>query len=315
MGKVQPIRVYLLTGFLGAGKTTVLNRLLQLFRQERNIVIENEFGKVNIDTSLVSEKLDRMYELTSGCICCSLDQELFDVLNDVLLLEQRPHNLFIETTGIADAGSIVGMFHLPDVKKHFELVKTIAIADAENVIRRLEQVEETGKQLVAADLIVINKIHQLTVPELVVLQQQLQQINPLALITTSREGEISLRDLQAPNAAISKPSFAFRGVQQHKLNTVLFESAEAFDLNRLLFVLDFHFSVYPDQLYRIKGYVRIAGSEGRFLVQSTGKYLNIVPAGEWDGPPASVLVFIGRGLKTPAIQRILTPALQTGSLA
>jgi G3E family GTPase len=72
MDSVQkPIKVYVITGFLGAGKTTMLNRLLAAKKEERNVVIENEFGKVSIDTRLVSEKFNSIFELNNGCICCS----------------------------------------------------------------------------------------------------------------------------------------------------------------------------------------------------------------------------------------------------
>lgn len=309
MEKFKPIKVYLVTGFLGAGKTTLLNSLLQQFRHLQNIVIENEFGKVNIDASLVTEKLDQLYELTSGCICCSLDNELLEVLGSILQLPQRPDQLFIETTGIADAGNIIGMFQLPDVKKHFELVSTLCVVDAENVSTRLEQVQEVGKQISCADILIINKIKQLSVPALITLYQQLEAINPLAYITTSENGAVAVPELRLEEKRIKMPlSTAVSGKNAHKINTVLFESPQPFDLNMLVYVLDFYFNVYPDQLYRIKGYAYIKDEAEKFLVQSTGSYLSMAPAGVWEDTPASALVFIGKELKTATMQRILKPA-------
>lgn len=310
MKEDKPIKVYIVTGFLGAGKTTILNSLLSQFTGYQNVVIENEFGKVNIDAGLIVEKIDQLYELTSGCICCSLDNELMEVLGGILRSEQLPDHVFIETTGIADVGNIIGMFHTPDVKRHYTLVSTICIVDAENVFERLQQVPETGKQISCADMIIINKIKQLPVPQLIYLSQQLQQMNPLAFITTSENGTISLDDLQFPEKPLSQVPLPLVK-SPHKVNTVLFESLEAFDLNMLVYVLDFHCNVYPDQLYRIKGYIQVKDSPERMLVQSTGKYLNILPAGEWgDAKPSSTLVFIGKELKTATIQRILAPALR-----
>ncbi|MGO4292519.1 CobW family GTP-binding protein [Chitinophaga sp. RAB17] len=305
------IKVYILTGFLGAGKTTILNSLLSQFTGYRNIVIENEFGKVNIDAGLIDEKIDQLYELTSGCICCSLDNDLLDVLGGILRNEQRPDHVFIETTGIADVGNIIGMFHTPDVKRHYALVSTICIVDAENVFERLQQVPETGKQISCADVIIINKIKDLAVPLLIYLSQQLEQMNPLAFITTTHNGTVSLQDLQFPEKPLVPREPVPLVKSPHKVNTVLFESPEAFDLNMLVFVLDFHCNVYPDQLYRIKGYIQVKDSRERMLVQSTGKYLHILPAGEWgEEQPSSTLVFIGKELKTATIQRILAPALR-----
>jgi len=311
MKEVKPIKVYIITGFLGAGKTTILNSLLGQMKDYRNIVIENEFGKVNIDASLIAEKIDHLYELTSGCICCSLDNDLMEVLGSILRLETRPDHVFIETTGIADAGNIIGMFHMPDVKRHYILESTICIADAENVFERLQQVPETGKQIACADVIIINKIKHLAVPQLIFLSQQLEQMNPLAYITTSTDGTVAFNTLQFPEKPLV-PDVAMPPVKSpHKVNTVLFESTAAFDLNMLMFVLDFHCNAYPDQLYRIKGYIRVTGSNDRLLVQSTGRYLSILPAGHWEEEtPKSTLVFIGKELKTATIQRILAPALK-----
>jgi G3E family GTPase len=312
MDSAEHVKVYIMTGFLGAGKTTVLNSLLRQFAGYNNIVIENEFGKVNIDAGLITEKIDQLYELTSGCICCSLDNDLLEVLGNILQKEKRPDHVFIETTGIADVGNIIGMFHMPDVQRHYTLVSTICVVDAENIFERLQQVPETGKQLSCADVIIINKIKHLAVPQLIYLSQQLEQMNPLAFITTSEDGTVPLKELHFPEKPISAADSSATPVKHpHKVNTVLFDSPEAFDLNMLVFVLDFHFNAYPDQLYRIKGYIRVKDSPERMLVQSTGKYLHIQPAGEWGSTiPSSTLVFIGKELKTPTIQRILTPALR-----
>ncbi|MBS0028957.1 CobW family GTP-binding protein [Chitinophaga sp. 22321] len=311
MKEIKPIKVYILTGFLGAGKTTILNSLLSQLKNYRNIVIENEFGKVNIDAGLIAEKIDHLYELTSGCICCSLDNDLMEVLGSILRLETRPDHVFIETTGIADVGNIIGMFHIPDVKRHYSLASTICIADAENVFERLQQVPETGKQIACADVIIINKIKHLAVPQLIFLSQQLEQMNPLAYLTTSENGTVAFNTWQFPEKPLV-PGITIPPVKSpHKVNTVLFESPAAFDLNMLMFVLDFHCNAYPDQLYRIKGYIRVTGSNDRLLVQSTGKYLSILPAGDWgEEVPKSTLVFIGKELKTATIQRILAPALK-----
>ncbi|NML40585.1 GTP-binding protein [Chitinophaga sp. G-6-1-13] len=321
MQKDKPIKVYLLTGFLGAGKTTLLNSLLQQSQDYRNIVIENEFGKVNIDASLVAAQIENIYELTAGCICCSLDNELLEVLGGILRLEERPDQIFIETTGIADAGNIIGMFSLPDVKARFQLVSTICVADAENVEDRLGEVTEVGKQLSCADVIVLNKTKDLPVPEQVRLQALLENVNPLAYITTTADGQVALANMLPQErrvpAPVATPSAGDASCEvpaektPHKINNVLFESPQPFDLQMLAFVLELNFNVYTDQLYRIKGYVAVKDSPEKYLVQSTGNYLTIVPAGPWgDTPPSSTLVFIGKGLKTATIERILRPALR-----
>lgn len=111
----KKIKVYLLTGFRGAGKTTVLNGLLEAKKQEESIIIENEFGKVSIDAHLVKKEFCPVFEMNNGCICCCLDNELVDVLANILNAETQPDNLFIEASGVADPGGITALFRNQEV--------------------------------------------------------------------------------------------------------------------------------------------------------------------------------------------------------
>jgi len=83
------INLYVITGFLGAGKTKFLNHYLKHHATSKNLVIENEFRKVNIDSRLITEKIDEVVELTNGCICCSLDNELVEVLPSIKKLKVK----------------------------------------------------------------------------------------------------------------------------------------------------------------------------------------------------------------------------------
>jgi len=91
------INTYIITGFLGSGKTTLLNELIKLIPEQVGI-IENEFGKINIDSSLIEKKYDQLFELTNGCLCCSLNGELVTTLHEIIKSEAPIKNLFIETT-------------------------------------------------------------------------------------------------------------------------------------------------------------------------------------------------------------------------
>jgi len=149
------INLYIITGFLGAGKTTFLNHYLKHHATSKNLVIENEFGKVNIDSRLITEKIDEVVELTNGCICCSLDNELVEVLAKIIKNNDKPDNVFIETTGIADTGNIIGIIKSPEVKKYFDFKSSICIVDAENIEDRLLETFETAKQITVSDIIIV----------------------------------------------------------------------------------------------------------------------------------------------------------------
>jgi G3E family GTPase len=310
------INVFLITGFLGAGKTTVLNHLLKSVAEQRNVVIENEFGKASVDGKLITQSYNEMYELSNGCICCSLDEELYDVLSLLARSEQRAHNLFIETTGVADAGSVAAIFKREDISRVFDLRHVICIADAENVEDYLEEANETIRQLVAADLIVINKTGFVSAEYTIKLKDILSRVNPFAEVVFSSDGRIADGLLMAPGfekfPVAANTEEVLLGVNKHKIVTVTYRTENEFYKDYLLHTLNVSLMIHYRQIYRIKGFIKLENSSEKILLQSTGKRLTLESYGSWDVPnPVSELVFIGVGLQTPAVQRILRPAVKT----
>jgi G3E family GTPase len=309
------IDVYLLTGFLGAGKTTVLNHMLRMMQGRKNVVIENEFGKASVDGSLITRSYSEMYELSNGCICCSLDEELYDVLNMLAQSEERPNNLFIETTGVADAGAVAEIFKREDVGKVFRLRKVICIADAENVESYLSQTNETIRQLVAADLIVVNKTSFVSESYMETLAGLMQNANPFAEVVFSVDGNFDSNLLTSENAAEpgkSKPVGSNEGSLKHNITSVTYTTENEFYKEYLFHTLNVSLMLHYNQVYRIKGFIKLEGSNEKILLQSTGKRLTMESHGVWEEErPVSRLVFIGIGLQSPAIQRILRPAIKT----
>jgi len=315
MESQSSINVYLITGFLGAGKTTLLNHLLKSLEGTRNVVIENEFGKASIDGNLIAKQYSQLYELNNGCICCSLDEELYDVLNMLAFNEQRPDNLFIETTGVADAGTVAEIFKRDDVGKVFKLKKVICVTDAETVEDYITETEETIRQIVISDLIIVNKTGFVSPDYVTKLESLMASLNPFAEITLSADGKISLDALEGErvqkteNIAEINPNFTHTNV--HKIKTVTYKTENVFYRDYLMHTLNVSMMLHYKQIYRIKGFVKFEGSNDKILVQSTGKRLTFENYGTWeDEDSISELVFIGVGLETAAIQRILRPAIK-----
>jgi G3E family GTPase len=302
------IKVFILTGFLGAGKTTLLNSLLRQFEGQRNVVIENEFGKANIDAQLVESKVEAVRELTNGCICCSLDAELYEVLAELTLEDQPIDNLFVETTGIADAGGVAAMFQRRDVAAHYDLRKVVCVADAQLVEDYLNETEETQKQIVSADVLVINKINTVSPNYLSSLTSLLQGINPFATIVTTPTGDLPAKYLLLPSEP--RPLVEARVLarqHQHKINNVLYESDAYLSINALQHALSTTLFLYYHQVFRIKGFVKSMDKK-IYEVQSVGRSLFIKPVEKPDFVQ-NQLVFIGRQLQTDTIQRIMRQAV------
>jgi G3E family GTPase len=303
----KKISVYIITGFLGSGKTTLLNNLLHQFAAEKNVVIENEFGKINIDATLVKGTFETVYELTNGCICCSINNQLLETLSRIHTLENQPDNLFIETTGIADAGEIAANFTSLFIAEAFDLKKIITVVDAENLLFYKDSNSEVQKQIVAADTVVINKSGLVTTKILTDIKDFIQSVNPYSSTILSKDGSLDRMNLATKNSQKTvTPTTIYKSESVHKIKTMLYETDAFFDIQKLKYELFKNLYLYYHQIYRIKGYVLNAENEV-FLVQTTGKTVVITPSKK-QLILKSQLVFIGKELELKTIERLLKSA-------
>lgn len=197
------IPVTVITGFLGSGKTTLLNRILTEDHGKRIAVIENEFGEIDIDSSLVAveEELDPAAEqimmLNNGCLCCTVRDDLVQMLNKLYERRDKFDRVVIETTGLAQPAPIIQTFFLEDsVVDKMKLDGVVTMVDAKHVELRLNEekpdgvVNEAMEQIAFADRIVLNKTDLVSDEDLARLESRIRSINSLAHLQRAQKANV-----------------------------------------------------------------------------------------------------------------------------
>jgi G3E family GTPase len=191
----------ILTGFLGSGKTTLLKRVLAEAHGQKIAIIENEFGAENIDSDiLVSDTQEQIIQMSNGCICCTIREDLRATLTD--LAEKKRSGaldfdrVIIETTGIADPGPVAQTFFMDDaVAESYLLDAIVTLVDAKHAQTQLNERQEARRQIGFADQIFISKSELVTAAELDALQHRLLHMNPRAPQKTVHFGAVALTDV------------------------------------------------------------------------------------------------------------------------
>lgn len=182
----------ILTGFLGAGKTTLLNHILANQQGVKTAVLVNEFGEIGIDNDLIIATGDDMVELSNGCICCSINDELLEAVYRILDRPDPVDYLVVETTGLADPLPVAMTFLGSDLRDQTRLDSIITLVDAENFSDEILEGEVARAQVVYGDILLLNKCDLVSEQRLADVEGQLRAIKTDARILHSVKGDVSL---------------------------------------------------------------------------------------------------------------------------
>jgi G3E family GTPase len=187
------IPVTVLTGFLGAGKTTLVNRILSENHGKRIAVIENEFGEVGVDHELVIGADEEIFETSNGCICCTVRGDLIRILGQLRKRRDRFDSVLIETTGLADPGPVAQTFFIDDeLKEHYSLDAIVTLVDARHIEQELENSPIALEQIAFADVILLNKIDLVDAASLARIERRVRGISATAAVIHSRNADVPL---------------------------------------------------------------------------------------------------------------------------
>jgi G3E family GTPase len=300
------IPVTLLTGFLGSGKTTVLNRVLSESHGQRIAVIVNEFGELGVDGDLVSGASGDVVELANGCLCCATRGQLLKALGQVIAADPPPEAIVIETSGLADPFPVLSELAHSSLLDRVQVDGVITLVDCANFDRNLDSAEAAFQQIVAADLLLVNKIDLVdpSIPPLV--ERGIRVLNPAARVAQCVAGDVPLALLLGARVAArgeaGVPAALAEKGHHHDHGHGGFEAMAldppgALDPARL----SAWFEALPPDVFRAKGFVRLAGQDGLVAVSAVGTRHAFTPAPP--GASRARLVVIGLALDAAALAR------------
>ncbi len=304
------ISVTIITGFLGAGKTTFINQLLKQNPDTQFALVENEFGEVSIDTKLIKGvDASQMFELKQGCICCTISDEFELVLQELAELFPNVEHLLIETTGIADPASVIRPFFADEnLKEIYQYNGTICLVDAINFENSPEK-EITIKQIVVADLVLVSKLAYLSEIQVEALKTNLQKINPFAeidflgLVKTGFKasfGGLGVRNIDLnitdPLLQKQKTEFHFAGIStsHSNLSTKTLHFNQPINKEDFTRWLSYTLDIYKNEIYRVKGILCFENEPYEYILQGVGGSFEITEGDLILGVAKSTIVFIGR---------------------
>ncbi len=172
-------RVYLITGFLGSGKTTFLNRVISRFPKDQKLMIlMNEFGEIGVDGACIETDELEMMEISKGsifCVCVKTDfiKGLYEIANTI-----APDVLIIESTGVANPADLKKDLNLPLFKNHFRFTEQFCIVDARNFMDAFETFSSVEKQIASSTIFLINKVDQATPEAIEQIKEKIRGIHP-----------------------------------------------------------------------------------------------------------------------------------------
>ena len=311
----RKIPATLISGFLGAGKTTLVNHLINANADERIGVIVNEFGEVGIDGGLIIANDEVLIEITNGCVCCTVRTDLVAAVKDMLSrTDVALDRLIVETSGLADPAPVLQTFLAdPDIRERVELDSVITVVDAANFGTQLAD-EIVREQVAFADVVVLNKVDLVDAAALHALEQQIHGLNRTARVIGAHRSDVprelllGTRSFSLPNLLAIEPDLLDEGAHDHEhdmsIQSCAVVEAGALDPERFNRWINQLVQQRGSRLMRMKGILNFQSEPRRFHFHSVHMLLEASPGGAWRPGEnrENRFVFIGRDLDTAELR-------------
>ena len=266
------IPVTVVTGFLGAGKTTLIRRFLKSPEGQGTAVIVNEFGAVGIDDALVREAAETTVLLGNGCLCCITRTDLQVALRRLVFDRERGTappfaRVLIETSGLADPAPILQTFSTDRaLGGEFHIDVVLAVVDAVNGEAALADAAEARKQVILADRLIISKTDLATAATVEALTRHLQQLNPRAAIDIAVDGVLEPNRIIEP-ATRERSSFIAEAEHGDGIASFVLEGEDPIQWPAFSRAMETLIALRGPDLLRVKGLLNVTGCRGPVVVQ------------------------------------------------
>jgi G3E family GTPase len=323
--------VSIITGFLGSGKTTLINRLVKRPEMNRVAVIVNELGEIGIDNDLVETSSEQMMLLNSGCLCCTLRTDLQETLRELFIKRRNGEvidfeRVIVETTGIADPAPVMQTLMTDSLLlDQFRLDCVVTVVDTVNAGSALGSFSEAMKQIALADRLVLTKSDIAPAGQAEKLEQRLGEINPRAPVRRAVNGEIDpsflvdvglkrtqsrLEEVERWLGADEKGDHHHHehGGLEHAVTTFTLRFDRPFSWPAFTQCIEVLTALRGPDLLRVKGLVNVEGRNGPMVVQGVQHLFHPpIELAAWPSADRGTrLVFITRGIPRETVANLFT---------
>ena len=306
------IPVTIVSGFLGAGKTTLVKSFLARPEGHGTAVVVNEFGAIGIDDALLRSSAEKTVLLGNGCLCCNTRSDLQVALRRLVAERERgviPHfaRIVIETSGLADLGPILTTF-LTDraLGGEFHVEAAVTVVDAARGAQTLDDYAEARRQAILADRIVLSKTDLTDATTIDRLTERLRTLNPRAELVSAEHGAIdpAVLTASAGNGARPNNPFTAEAVHSDDIRSFVLHEDRPMAWDVFARTIEMLIALRGADLLRVKGFVSVRGTRGPVVVQVVGHLAHPpVELQAWpDDDHSTRVVFITRGMAEQQIR-------------
>jgi len=297
------IKVDVISGFLGSGKTTLVKKLLQVHKKEKVVLIENEFGDIGIDGELIEREGFDVFEISSGCICCIMQKDFVQMLSRIIK-EFQPQRIIIEPTGISILSEIIDILHKPEFVSLIQINSLVTVVDSVNYLQQCDVFGEFFEdQITNASVLTLSKsqlVDGQTVDEIITSLRKFNQDSEIISMPwddlNSEEYE-NLLDGQVDLDLSDILHTDYKPCSENEFETLALKTSRAFSQEELELTLSQLSQPQYGQVLRGKGFLKslqgfldFSYTNGQFMVSSS-KFKS-----------SGKLCLIGKGLKEKEIK-------------